>query len=237
LFLLVLVPGMALACPPAPAAGECASYEANLNGWNEVRRGDDISVGLDLGGTNQTSMNFKGSSGAAGDTWMTIYPGGTSYNTVRLCVDVLTHPFNNRKGAGALFFYNAGNGKAVGVVITNAGNTDLLYIGIADKDDGTFQILKTGSLGAAIAQDAWYRLFVTGYAGGGGVNISASVYPHATPSNPDSALGTQIGVTLNHNGSNPTGIDNGDVGLIGYSKLAVIDSSATNFKVDNLGDN
>jgi hypothetical protein len=242
LFLLVLVPGLAIACPPPLAPGTCENYPADLNSdFDDIRRAGDINVGADLGDGGDTAMNFKGSTGSAGDLWMSQYNKGGGYSAVRLCVDVLTHPFNNRKGAGVFFLYSGNNGSGIGLaaIVTNAGNTDQLLLGVANAATGSFTPLAGGtySLGAAIAQDAWYRLRVEASTyTGNGVTIALQVFRHSTASDPNSALGTQVGTTFVWNGGLPDGVlTSGAVGLVAYAKLAVVDSSATNFVRDYIG--
>jgi hypothetical protein len=239
LLLLVLVPGAAIACSPPLSAGECENYEADLaNDFTDIRRADDISVGPDLGDGGDTAMNFKGSTGSAGDLWMSLYNKGNGYQAVRLCVDVLTHPFNNRKGAGVFFLYNEtkAGGLGLAAIVTNAGNTDQLLLGVANQATGAFTVLSGGtfSLGSAIAQDAWYRLRVemSTYTGNG-VSIELQVFRHTNPSDPNSPLFTQVGTDFYWNGGLPSGVQtSGAVGLVAYAKLAVVDSSATNFVRD-----
>jgi hypothetical protein len=221
--------------------GECAGPDASLDGWNDIRRDLDINVGGDLGDGGDTAMNFTGSTGSAGDLWMTLYPAGAGYSSLSLCADVLTRPFNNRKGAGVLFLYNAVSEKGLAAMITNAGNTDLLLFGVANRSTGAFTVLKSISLGAAIAERAWYRLWVSYSFGNGGASlyVDALVFRHEDPTDPYSDLGTQVGTEFDlHWGPLPDGIQTfGDIGLIAYAKLAVVDSSATRFNYDlNYGD-
>ena len=96
------------ACPIVPA----------LTDFRDVRRPNDINVGPDLGGTGHTAVNFTGSVGAAGDTWITVYDEtpGTSDQTnftgsINLSADVLSHRVNNKKGGGLLALYDEVNGE------------------------------------------------------------------------------------------------------------------------------
>jgi hypothetical protein len=41
--------------------------------FQDVRRSGDIDAGPDLGGTAHWALNFTGSTGSAGDTWMSVY--------------------------------------------------------------------------------------------------------------------------------------------------------------------
>jgi hypothetical protein len=236
--LAILVPGTALACITPIAPGECEGPDASLDGWNDIRRPDDINPGNDLGSNTYPSINFTRSTGSAGDVWLTLYPAGSNYsNDLNLCVDVLTKPFNNRKGAGVLFLYNATFHKGLAVLVTNAGNTDILYLGVADQVTGAFTVLKSVSLGAGIAEKAWYRLWVSVGLGNGGteVYVTARVYRHLVSTSPYSPLNGQVGSDLTYDEVLPAGILTfGDIGLAAYAKLAVVDSSATRFNYDPL---
>jgi hypothetical protein len=53
--------------------------------------------------------------------------------------------------------------------------------------------LKTVSLGSNVTENIWYRLTVDVAVSGGNVTVSAQVFPHATPSDPGSPLGAQVG--------------------------------------------
>jgi hypothetical protein len=241
ILLAVLVPATALACITPIGPGECENTAADLNAqFIPIRRGSDFTVGPDLGGTGHTAMNFKGSTGSAGDLWMAQYTGGDNYQAVRLCVDVLTHPFNNRKGAGVFFLFNGQ--KSLAAIVTNAGNTDQLILGVADATNGAFTALAGGTyaLGAAIAQDAWYRLRVEMYTyTGNGVHVTMRVFRHTAPSDPNSPLGLpQVGTDFVWDDPLPDGVyPTGNVGLVAYAKLAVVDSSATNFVRDYINVN
>jgi hypothetical protein len=92
-----------------------------------------------------------------------------------------------------------------------------------------------GSLGAGIAEKAWYRLWVDVGVGDGGteVYVTAQVYRHEDPTDPNSDLDGQVGGDLNHSGLLPAGISaSGQIGLVAYAKLAVVDSSANRFNYD-----
>ena len=245
ILLLVLLPGVAIGVPSPPDPGECEYGDADLSTeFTDIRRDLDINVGPDLGDGGHLAMNFTGSTGSAGDLWMSQYTGGAGYSAVRLCADVLAKPFNNRKGAGVFFLYSGGNGLAsvsslgLAAIVTNAGNTDTLILGIANQTNGNFTALAGGSypLGAAIAEKAWYRLRVEAITySGPSLSVDLQVFRHVDPSDPDSALGTQVGPTFTWDGPLPTGIaTSGAVGLAAYAKLAVVDSSATHFNRDTI---
>jgi hypothetical protein len=211
-----------------------------------VRRASDINVGPDLGGTAHQSMNFTGSSGAAGDTWITVYdqtPGdGTAtentYGSIILNADVLIHAFNNKKGAGVTALFNEGlNQKGLALVVYDGGNTDSLALGTISQANGTFTQLAAVPLGANIGENVWYRLTLNVVVSGGAVTVTGTVFRHATPTDPNSAVTTQVGVTLNFAGSLGVGTlagvsSPGEVGMVAASNAAVVDSSVTNFVID-----
>ena len=94
---------------------QCATIVPPLTDFRDVRRAPYINSGLDLCGTGHASINFTGSTGSAGDTWITVYdvtPGTPDedpvFGSVSLSADVQIRPFNNRKGAGLLALFNEG---------------------------------------------------------------------------------------------------------------------------------
>ena len=137
--------------------------EPPLTDFRDVRRPNGINIGLDLGGTGHQALNFTGNAGAAGDTWITVYdpapnPPPVTFGSVSLSADVLIHTFNNKKGAGLLALYNeAPSKKGLALTLYNAGNTDTLVLATVDQA-GKLVTLKTVSLGAAIAENVWYRV-------------------------------------------------------------------------------
>ena len=65
---------------------------------------------------------------------------------------------------------------------------------------------------------------------GANVAVTGHVFTHASPTNPDSALGGQVGATLSFTGALPAGVDaTGKVGVVAAAKNATVDSSVTNF--------
>jgi hypothetical protein len=112
-----------------------------------------IDIGLDLGGTGHAALNFTGSTGSAGDTWITVYdpappPPSVTFGSVGLSADVLIHTFNNKKGAGLLALYNeAPSKKGLALMLYDAGGTDTLVLATVDQA-GKLVTLKTVRLGA-----------------------------------------------------------------------------------------
>ena len=110
-----------------------------LTAFRDGRRPNDIKIGPDLGGTTHQALNFTGTTGTAGDTWITVYdpapnPPPVTFGSVRLSADVLIHTFNNKKGAGLLALYNeATSKKGLALTLYNAGNTDTLVLATVDQ--------------------------------------------------------------------------------------------------------
>ena len=97
---------------------------------------------------------------------------------------------------------------------------------------GKFTTLANVSLGGNIVENTWYRVTMSVTVSGGNVVVAGKVFRHATPSDPDSALGAQIGVTLNFNGARPAGVDAaGEVGMVGSGASTSINSSVANFTI------
>jgi hypothetical protein len=134
------------------------ALELLLTDFRDVRQPNDITIGPDLGGTWHQALNFTGTAGAGGDTWITVYdrapnPPPVTFGSVSLSADVLIHPYNNKKGAGLLALYNeAPSMKGLALTLYGAGNTDSLVLATVDQA-GKLVTLKTVSLGAAIAEN------------------------------------------------------------------------------------
>jgi hypothetical protein len=103
---------------------------------------------------------------------------------VSLSADVLIHTYNNKKGAGLLALYNEASGKkGLALTLYDAGNTDTLVLATVDQA-GKLATLKTVSLGAAIAENAWYRVSMDVSVGAGQVSVVGTVFRHETPTDP-----------------------------------------------------
>jgi hypothetical protein len=185
-------------------------------------------------------MNFTGSAGSGGDAWITVYdttPGtpdeGPVFGSVNLAADVLIQTYNNKKGAGLLALFNEDAGKTgLGLILYDSGNSDSLTLAAVDPATGKFTTLANVSLGGNIVENTWYRVTMSVTVSGGNVVIAGKVFRHATPSDPNSALGAQIGVTLNFNGARPAGVDAaGEVGMVGSGASTSINSSVANFTI------
>ena len=205
--------------------------------FRDVRRAADIDLGADLGGTGTTALNFKGLTGSAGDTWITVYDVDPSNATptlftgsVSLSADVLIHPFNNAKGAGLLALYNEGPGKkGLALIVYDIGNSDKLVLATVDQA-GKLTALRSVFLGTAIRENVWYRVTMDVGVAGKSVSVTGKIFSHAIDQDPNSGLGAQVGATLFFGGARPDGVDvTGEVGIIASAVSAVVDTSVTNF--------
>src|SRR5215510_15800585 len=174
--------------------------------FTDVRRGPDINDdgALDLGGTGHTALNFTGGAGPAGDSWLTRFtPDGVMRifdGTDGICgaADVLIHTFNNTKGAGLVALLDsAPGGKGLAVILYDQGNSDALQLATIDPATGQLIKLKSLSLGAGIAENAWYRLNVSvtliDFLGADILTVLAQVSRHETPTDPNSPIAGPVG--------------------------------------------
>lgn len=206
-----------------------------------MRRPDDINIGPDLGGTGHNAINFTGSAGAGGDAWITVYdqtPGipdeGPVFGSVSLSADVLIQTYNNKKGAGLLALFNEGAGQmGLSLVLYDSGNSDSLVLGTVNPATGKFTALATVSLGGNITENTWYRLTMDVAVSGGNVTVTAKVFRHTVPTDPNSPTGTQVNGTLSFSGPLPAGVDaTGEVGIVASGASTAVNSSVTNFTIN-----
>jgi hypothetical protein len=225
---------------PTPTVTPSSVVLPALTDFRDVRRPGDISVGSDLGGTGHTAINFTGSTGSAGDAWITVYDTvpatlaeDSVYGTVSLTADVLIQAYNNKKGAGLLALFNEGPGqKGLALVVSNSGLSDSLVLGTVDPATGAFATLGTVSLTSNILENVWYRLTMDVVVAGSNVTVTAKVFRHAAATDPDSPTGAQIGSTLTFSGVRPAGVGAaGEVGVVATATSAVVTSSVTNFTI------
>jgi hypothetical protein len=204
-----------------------------------------INAGADLGGTGHPALNITGHTGSGGSTWATVLNQGPIpieiFFGLSLSADILIHRFDNSKGVGllALAFALTG-GKGLGLVVSNAGNTDRLQLMTVDTA-GKVVPLKNVSLGAGVAEDAWYRLTMQIQLGFSKklvegsdctVHVTGRVFRHTDPDDPDSPLGLQVGVALDFQDTLTLTTPSGDVGIVARAVSAFVDSSVTNFCVN-----
>jgi hypothetical protein len=211
--------------------------------FRDVHRGGQINAGPDAGGTDHDSLVFTGLTGAGGATWLTIYDDtpstmapGPTFGAQTLCADILFASFNNMKGAGLVALLNEGAGKkGLALIISDAGNTDLLRIATLDGDpakQGKLNVLDTVKLKNGIAENVWYRLVMT--VDPAVPRVKGKVFTHTFPLDPNSPLGVQVGETLRYEPAGlPAGVSPaGQNGIVAQAISAVVDLSVTNFTND-----
>jgi hypothetical protein len=211
-----------------------------LTDFRDVRRAGDINVGADLGGTGYTAFNFTGQAGSSGDLWITVHDAvpatpdeDSLFGSVSLSADVLIQSYNNKKAPGLLSLFNEGAGKkGLSVFLYDSGGSDALVLGAVDPSTGLFTTLATVSLGSNVLENVWYRLTVDVVVSGPNVTVTAKVFRHATPTDPNSPTGAQMGATLVFSGARPAGVDAiGEVGFAATATSAAVNSSATNLTI------
>src|SRR5262245_48260905 len=207
--------------------------------FTDVRRGSDINDdnAPDLGGTGHTALNFTGGAGTAGDTWLTKFTpnGGTKIceSHTQLQADVLIHTYNNAKGAGLVALLNFAPGdKGLALILYDQGNSDALQLATIDPKTGQLGKLKSVSLGAGIAENAWYRVFMNVILGGGDlVLVIGTVSRHVTPTDPNSPI-VPVGQLMFEGTRSALGLeDSGEVGIAASAFSTNVNSSVTNFLI------
>jgi hypothetical protein len=248
--LAVLGPLMLVLIVSTDAFAACPSvFNFNFSGsqytecFRELLRGSDIIDGTDQGSTGHTALNFTGSTVAGGSTWLTVYDAtpavadeNPTFGAETLCADVLIQPYNNAKGAGVVALMNEGAGKkGLGLFISDAGSTDTLILSTVDGDPaqkGKLTTVTSVSLQGGIAEKAWYRVVMT-VTPAGTPKVTGKVFAHATATDPNSALGGQVGSTLTYSGALPAGVTSpGENGIMASAISSVVNSSVTNFTND-----
>ncbi len=214
--------------------------------FRDVLDGAFINRGLDLGGTGHTALNFTGSDNnvavdgaiAVYDTNVTDGAATRFTGNMTLSADILVSTFNNAKGAGLLTLFNegAGNFSGLALYLWDAGNSDKAAMNLVAQNGVTRPLpgttLASVALGTGIAEDVWYRLILDLAFTGSNFTATGSVFSHLTSTDPNSALGAQVGTTLTYNGSlGSTLVDPYEVGLVSRGDQAVRDTSVTNFDI------
>jgi hypothetical protein len=211
--------------------------------FRDLFRGNEITAGQDLGGTQHTSLNMKGTATSTPTTWLTVYDTtptirdpGPIFGPQTLCADVLIVPFNNAKGGGLVALLNEGVGKkGLALVIHEAGNTDTLFLATVDGDPAKLGKLTTvksvsllGGISNVLNKRSWYRLIMT--VGPAPTHtVTREVFTHTVAEDPNSPLGVQVGTTLTNAGL-PLGVtSSGEIGILGSAIGAVLNVSVTNF--------
>jgi hypothetical protein len=242
-------PGTELKGPAFPAfATTCPSVfnfdfsdDTYARCFRDLRRGNEITAGQDLGTATHTSLNMQGTATSTPTTWLTVYDAtptiadpGPIFGPQTLCADVLIVPFNNAKGGGVVALLNEGVGKkGLALVIHDAGNTDTLFLATVDGDPakkGKLKTLTSVSLRDGInkKKKSWYRVIMT-VGPAPTYTVTGKVFTHVTPRDPNSPLDVQVGTTLTNSGL-PEGVtSSGEIGILGSAIGAVLNVSVTNF--------
>ena len=102
---------------------------------------------------------------------------------------------------------------------------------------GKLVTLKTVRLGAAIAENAWYRVSMDVTVDGDLVSVAGTVFKHAAPTDPNSPLTAQVGLPLGFSATLGAGalagVDaTGEVGILAAGVSATINSSVTNILIE-----
>jgi hypothetical protein len=228
--------------------------------FRDISNGAMINRGLDLGGAptvgcpagtcsnpgSNTALNFTGSDSNASPLGrVTLYDTTPIDASVKnmfsgnmsMSADILISRFNDGKGAGLVTMFNEGAGKTgLALFLQSAGNTDGYSIRLEQQtgvgDGFNVANLANSGLGSSILEDTWYRLTLDLAFTGADFTVTGIVFGHATASNPNSALASQIGSTLIYTDIAPwtTGLsDPYEIGLVARGVSAVVDTSVTNF--------
>src|SRR5262245_49106659 len=231
--------------PPVDCTAQLTFSDSQYTAcFTDVCRGSDVNDdgAPDLGGTGHTALNFTGGAGPAGDTWLTRFtPNGTTRtfdgkDAICMRADVLIHTYNNTKGTGLVGLLNLAPGdKGLAVILYDQGNSDSLQLATIDPATGQLGKLTSVSLGAGIAENAWYRIQFSFLAdlNENVLAASARVFRHATPTDPNSPSAGQVGPTLAFERSlSALGLDDsGEVGIAASAFSTNVTSSVTNWSV------
>jgi DNA-binding beta-propeller fold protein YncE len=232
------------------AEGPCPSaFDLDFGGteyaecFRDLLTADGINAGPDVGGTGHTSLNFTGTTTPTNSTWLTVYDAtpstpsaGPTFDAQTLCADVLIERFDNVKGAGVVALLNeAAGSRGLALLIQNAGNTDTLLLATVEgqvSKRGKLAPLLSISLAGGIAEKQWYRLVLT--ADPATPAVTGKVFRHSVATDPNSALGTQVGTTLMYRPpALPAGVTSpGASAIIAAGVNAVVNSSVTNLSND-----
>ena len=212
--------------------------------FTDVRRGADINDNNapDLGGTGHTALNFTGGAGPAGNTWLTKFtPNGSTLICaaalplgIAVQADVLIHTFNNTKGAGLVALLDsAPGGKGLALILYDQGNSDALQLATIAPATGKLGKLQSVSLGAGIAENAWYRLqMLVRVVAGNIVLVDATVARHVAPTDPNSPVSPAFGALVFGGRLSALGLeDSGEVGIAASAFSTNVNSSVTNWSL------
>ena len=199
--------------------------------FRDVLNGSLINSDLDLGGTGHTALNFTGcdnNSAVLGRT--TLYDTNVSNGSQRCSLAISqsapmfsSHPFNNSKGAGIVVLFNEGAGnQGIALSLWTDGNTDSDKVQLVQQTGETRPgvALSTVALGSVIAADVWYRLTMDLTFSDSNFTVTGKVFTHTTQTDPNSALGVQVGSTLTYSSAlSATLFSPYEIGLVARATL------------------
>lgn len=221
-------PGAAAAFVPVQDFDFC-SPDSYPNAFTDIRRGDQINDDY-----ANCTLNLTGSTGSAGDMWITVVDGAEGTPTpqcVSLTAQVLIKKYDNRKAVG--FVTNlSGGGKGLFLGLYDNGNTDAMTLSTFDASTGKLgTTVANKSLGSKIQENVWYQLELDICNNGAHLVGQASVEPFPPAGGP-ACTGAQA--CLDIDTALPAGISvDGRIGIAGYAKSSFVDSSVKNFSWDS----
>ena len=197
--------------------------------FTDLRRGGGINLDAD-----HCVLNITGSTGSAGDMWITLVdppddatPPPT-FDCVLMNATVVIHKFNNRKAIGFVTNFqpgvDPGSGTGLFLGLYDNGNTDAVTLSAFDAATGQLtSTVATLPLGSKIKEDAVYSLVATVCTDGTELEVQAVVV--------DSTW-TWLEIQTPEGTLLPAGIAaSGQIGLAGQATSALVDSGVVDFFV------
>jgi hypothetical protein len=231
--MLAVLPGTAVATIPPTTGTEdfcsSASYDNDdpqaTGHFTDRRNGAGINA--DHG---NCVLNLSGSTGSAGDLWITTlhWPGNAGTDPTFQCVEVtaefLIKTFNNRKGVGIVTHYDPATGKGLFLGLYDNGNTDGLTLSTFEGGKLTGTVAGVDVyLGSKIKENVWYSLDLDVCYDAG--NLKAEIDLQTTGPDPELLLEREDIIA-----PWPGGIaTSGQIGIGGWAKNSFVNSSVKNF--------
>src|SRR5262249_60708990 len=128
---------------------------------------------------------------------------------------------------------SAPGGKGLVLILYDQGNSDALQLATIDPATGKLTKITSVSLGAAIAENTWYRLAFTLAISTDELSVAGQVFRHATPMDPNSPVVIPPFAVLFFEGSlSALGLeDAGEIGIAASAFSTNVNSSVTNWTV------
>ena len=234
--LLLGLPGTAAAVPSTVVCGYDNGEPQLTGGYlTDVRRGAEINMAADC------KLSITGSTGSAGDLWITVLGDPTGTPPQRQCWSmealVLIKKFDNKKAVGFVTNYDTGTKTGLFFGLYDAGNTDSLTLSTFDGNTGKLTgTLASKALGSKIKENVWYELELDTCDLSGNFNVTLSVEDADDPGegegDGDRCTENPSTVCLLYNGPLPGVIaTRGAAGIAGYAKSAIVDSQVTSIVI------